>query len=280
MLLKFRAELARALPKHLDADRIARIALTSFRHNHKLAQCDPRSVFAAVIMASQLGLEIGVGGQAYLVPYKDKSGRYECQFVPGWQGLLELMQRTGRADAWTGAVYDGDEFDFCLGDMPYLKHKPSGMLGRELTAVYAVGRKTNSQWPIIEVWPVDKLREHRDRYNRQGEKHYSFENFELYGRKVALLQVLKYLPKSVELQTAIQLQHAADSGSQNLTYRQAIEGTWLPEESETGMVDVEELPTAPSATEDVKDQLKARRGQPNEDIWPPRKKQTPESGAA
>ena len=66
MLKAFLPEIQRALPKHLDGDRMSRIALTAFRRTPKLADCDPRSVFAAVIQASQLGLEPDTLGRAYL----------------------------------------------------------------------------------------------------------------------------------------------------------------------------------------------------------------------
>src|SRR6185437_12910740 len=68
MLERFKGEIARALPRHLDGDRMARIALTSFRSNPRLSKCEPRSVFASIIIASQLGLEPGVMGQCYLIP--------------------------------------------------------------------------------------------------------------------------------------------------------------------------------------------------------------------
>jgi recombination protein RecT len=248
-------------------DRIARIALTSFRRNRKLGECDPRSVFAAVIMAAQLGWEIDLGGQAYLVPYKR-----ECQLVPGWQGLVDLVFRAGKAAVWTGAVYEGDEFDYSLGDLPFLRHRPAGNPHAKLEATYAIGRVHNSTWPVIEVWSVEKLLEHRDRYNRVGKAHYSFEHFEMYGRKVALLQVLKYLPKSAEVQTAIQLDNAASTGSQNLTYAEAIDGTWVPEPPP----DPEPAPVR-SASQEVKEQLKQRRQEAPlseeqvQDIWPPKK---------
>ena len=229
MLKAYQAEIARALPKHLDGDRMARIALTCFRQAPALGKCDPKSVFAAVIMAAQLGLEPGIGGQAYLIPY----GR-ECQFVPGWQGLVDLISRAGRASVWTGAVYEGDEFDYALGDSPYVHHKPCGEDDeRKLTHVYAIGRIDKAQWPVIEVWPIEKVVRHRDRYNKVGGKHYSYKHLEMYGRKVALLQVLKYMPKSVELQTAIALEHSAEQGTQKLDTHTVIEGTWAPvDESE------------------------------------------------
>lgn len=225
MLEKFKAEINRALPKHLSGDRMARIALTCFRSNPKLGQCDPRSVFAAVIMASQLGLEPGIGGSAFLIPY----GR-ECQFVPGWQGLVDLASRAGRSSLWTGAVYAGDEFEYALGDSPYITHRPTALDESvdKLTHVYAVGRVTGSDWPVIEVWPIAKVRAHRDRYNKVGSRHYSHQNLEMYARKVALLQVLKYMPKSSELQTAIALDNAASTGHQRIEVADAIEATWTP----------------------------------------------------
>ena len=228
---------------------MGRIALTCFRKNPKLAQCDARSVFAAVIMASQLGLEPGIAGQGFLVPY----GR-ECQFIPGWQGLIDLTARAGRASIWTGAVYEGDEFDYSLGDSPFVHHKPSGREDK-LTAVYAIGRINGGQWPVIEVWPIAKVLAHRDRYNKVGKLHYSYQNVEMYARKVALMQVLKYMPKSVELQMAMSLDNAAATGSQNLTITDAIEATWVPEETEPSPEPIPQEPVK-TGTEGVKEALK------------------------
>lgn len=227
MLKAFEGEIARALPSHLSADRMSRIALTEFRKNPKLAECDPRSVFAAVIMSSQLGLEIGMQGQSYLVPY----GR-ECQFIPGWKGLVDLVSRAGRANVWTGAVYEGDEFDYGMGDSQWIKHKAGDDHGTgKLLYCYAVGRIRGSEQPIIEVWSVKRLEKHRDKYNKVGKRHYSFEHFEAYGRKIALLRVMDFMPKSAEMQKAIDFSHnvenAANAGvGSTFGVDDAINGTW------------------------------------------------------
>ena len=254
MLKAFLPEIQRALPAHMNAERMSRIALTAFRQNPKLAECDPRSVFASVIMSSQLGLEIGIMGQAYLVPYNKskKVGNQwvktvECQFIAGWQGLADLVSRSGRASVWTGAVYEGDEFDYQMGDQQFIKHKAGDNHGDPsfLTHVYAVGRIKDAQWPVIEVWTVGRIRKHRDRYNKVGEAHYSFtneHNFEMYGRKIALLQVIKYMPKSIELQTALDLDSRAEQGqAQNLDIRDAIAGTYtvVPDDDEPPAVDAQ-----------------------------------------
>jgi len=224
LLDAYKGEVARALPEHLrsNIERYTRLALTCFRLNPKLAECDPRSVFAAVILSSQLGLELGVMGHAYLVPYKG-----EATFVPGWRGYVDLVHRAGRAVCWTGAVFEGDDFEYAMGDAPYVKHKPHGEDDvAKLTHTYAVGRVKGLEWPIIEVFPRVKIERHLKRYNRVGEKHYAHANFEMYARKIALLQVVKYLPASVEIGQLVALEGAADS-SRSVELREAIEGTVL-----------------------------------------------------
>lgn len=222
MLKAYLPEIQRALPQHLNGDRMARIALTAFRRTPKLAECNPASVFAAVIQASQLGLEPDTLGRAFLVPYKG-----ECQFVPGWKGLVDLLNRSGQGTAWTGAVFEGDVFDYGLGDKPFVEHKPMGE-SEKITHVYAVGRQKGSDFPVIEVWKIERVIKHRDRYNKQGDKHYSYKNMEMYARKVVLLQVLKYMPASPELAQAIALNDAAEVGAQKLSVDDAIAGTWQP----------------------------------------------------
>lgn len=220
VLERYKPQLALALPKHLNADRMARLAVTAFSTTPKLQQCTPLSIIGSIMTASQMGLEIGVGGQGFLVPYGQT-----CTFVPGWKGLTDLVSRTGRATVWTGAVFEGDDFDFALGDSPFVKHKPGDEDDpAKLTHVYAIGRVNGSDFPIIEVWRIGKVWKHRNKYNKVGERHYSFRDQEMYARKVPLLQVLKYLPASVELTNAITVANAAETG-------QRVE--WLPNHEPT-----------------------------------------------
>lgn len=211
---KHKNQLSMALPKHLTADRMSRLALTAFNSNKKLQQCDPKSVFGSVVMLSQMGLEIGVMGQAYLVPYNDRKRGMICQPIPGWMGIVDLVARSGRATVWTGAVYEGDEFDYALGSRPFITHKPCGEDNSDkLIYVYACGVvKGMEHMPVIECWPIARVRKHRNKFNKVGDSHYSFGNWEMYARKVPLLQVCKYMPKSIELTAAISADFAHESG--------------------------------------------------------------------
>jgi phage RecT family recombinase len=221
-LQKMRPQLEAALPRHITADRMARIAFTQIRINPALLNCSPDSFYGAIIAAAQLGLEPGVNGQCYLIPYKNT-----CTLVPGWKGYMDLVSRAGRASAWTGVVRKGDLFEFKLGSNPKIEHEPSDDDTGEFTHVYAVGWVKDAPFPIIEVWSRAKVMKHLKQYNRVGDRHYALandNNLEMYARKVALLQVIKYLPMSVELAQASALDLAANDNKQNLTIDMALRG--------------------------------------------------------
>lgn len=244
-MARHKSQIAAALPAHISADRMMRLALTSFSQNTALQKCDLNSIFASVVVASQVGLEIGVGGQGYLVPYKGKA-----TFVPGWQGLVDLVSRAGRATVWTGAVYRGDKFEWALGDNPFVRHQPEGDSDswRDISHVYAIGRVNGSQYPVIEVWTMDRVVRHLNKFNKVGTSHYALtndgQNMEMYARKVALLQVLKYMPKSIEVMRAMDVANAVDSGK-NFTFDGDIV---VIDESEPSQAEPREQSSFPDGT--------------------------------
>jgi recombination protein RecT len=230
-LAKLKPQMALALPKHMNVERMARLVLTAFSSNSKLAECTPQSVAASIMTAAQLGLEPNINGQGYLIPYKGT-----CTFVPGWKGLVDLANRGGRCTVWTGAVYRGDEFDYALGDRPFVTHKPGDECVESfesLLYVYAIGRIKGQDVPVIEVWRKGKVMRHLELFNKVGEKHYALKdnmlNFEMYARKIPLLQVLKYMPQSIELTAAMEASRAADEG-RTITIDSA---TWVTTDNPT-----------------------------------------------
>ena len=206
---KLKPQLALALPKHLTADRMARLALSEFSKNDKLQACDPKSIAASIMAAGTMGLEIAVDGQGFLVPY----GR-TCTFVPGWKGLVDLVNRSGNATVYTGVIFADQKYRFTDGSRRELEvlNETDLEAPDDITHAYAVGWVKGASIPVIELWRVSKVAKHRDKYNKQGTKHYSYRDWEMYARKVVLLQVLKYMPKSIELQRALAANDAAEAG--------------------------------------------------------------------
>lgn len=206
---KLKPQLALALPRHLNPDRMARLAVTAFSTTPKLQECDPKSIAASIMTAGQLGLEPGVNGAGFLVPY----GR-TCTFVPGWKGLVDLVSRSGRGTVYTGVIFKDQQYTFTDGARRDLViHNETDMDAPEdITHAFAIGWVKDAAMPIIELWTVEKIRKHRDKYNKVGKSHYSFRDFEMYARKIPLLQVLKYMPSSTELSNAIDISNAAEAG--------------------------------------------------------------------
>ncbi len=82
---QFKKQLALAVPKHLNAERMARIAATEVRKNKALLNTEPTSFLGSVMQAAQLGLEPGSAlGQAYLqLPNRKQKHRSLCsRFCP------------------------------------------------------------------------------------------------------------------------------------------------------------------------------------------------------
>lgn len=229
---RMKPQITAALPKHLNADRMVRIAFTELRKTPKLQECHPITTLGAIITLSQLGLEPGVLGQAYLVPFNNKrKGVLECQAIPGWKGYVDLVSRAGRASVATGGVREGDEFDYDLGSKPFVHYKKAKEFDPEAPFIYfwSSGLINGAAYPTIEVWTAKEVEAHRDRFNRIGRDHYSFQHWGMYGRKIPLLQVVKYMPVSVELQQPMGQTMSLDQHSEagkSIDMSQAATGSW------------------------------------------------------
>lgn len=119
--------MSQALPKHMDIDRLMRLTMTTIRTTPELRQADVGSLLGGVMQAAQLGLEPGLLGQCYLLPFKNKKKEItEVQFIIGYKGMIDLARRSGHIQSiYAHAVYENDDFEYELGLNPKLKHTPS-----------------------------------------------------------------------------------------------------------------------------------------------------------
>lgn len=215
-----RPEIERVLPRHLSGDRITRIVLTEVRKNPKLAQTDPNSFFGALLTAAALGLEPGVNGQAYLVPY----GK-ECQLIIGYQGLVDLFWRHPLAKRLSAeAVYENDHFAYDKGLNMRLEHEPKldGDRGK-IIGYYAIAELSTGgiNYEYLTAEQVKTLRG-----GKVGTSGGIVDVANWMERKTVLKQVLKLMPKSAELATAIR----ADETIGSMAVGKAIAtGDGLPE---------------------------------------------------
>jgi phage RecT family recombinase len=125
MLTRYQDEFIRALPKTIDPQRFMRIALTTWRNDHRLGECDPVSFAGAVLECAQLGLIPDMSlGQVYFLPWwNSKTECREVQLMIGYKGFVTLILRTGEiTDVNAQVVYEKDRFDFEYGTKAFLAH--------------------------------------------------------------------------------------------------------------------------------------------------------------
>ena len=213
---KIKAQMALALPKHMTADRLARIATTEMRRVPALANCSPESFLGAIMQCAQLGIEPSNSlGHAYLIPFgngKDKQGRANVQLIIGYRGMIDLARRSGQIVSLSArAVYENDEFSYEYGLHEDLTHKPSedGNTGK-LTHVYAVARLKDGgiQFEVMSRAQVDAIRAQ----SKAGNSGPWQTHYEEMAKKTVIRRLFKYLPVSIEIQKAVGLDEQAEAG--------------------------------------------------------------------
>lgn len=201
---QFKKQLALAVPKHLSADRMARIAATELRKTPDLLDTTPASFMGAVMQSAQLGLEPGSAlGQAYLVPFnkKDqKTGKWykECQLILGYRGMIDLARRSGQVLSLSAfAVHEGDDFSYQLGLHPDIHHVPScdaGRIKKPIIFVYAVANLKGGgcQFEVMSRAEVEAVK------TEAKSKNVWDKYFEAMALKTVIRRLFKYLPVSIE----------------------------------------------------------------------------------
>ena len=217
LLQKMKNEIARCLPKHLTPERMSRIALTELRKIPKLQECDPLSFIAALMQAAQLGLEPGVLGQCYLIPFKNnRTGKYECTFMPGYRGFLDLARRSGQIVSLVArSVYSNDVFEYEFGLKENITHKPAMDERGELKAVYAVAllKDGGHQFEVMSKREVDEIRKH---HSKAGDNGPWVTHYDEMAKKTVLRKLFKWLPCSTEMQKAVSLDEQQAIGIQDI----------------------------------------------------------------
>jgi recombination protein RecT len=222
VLLKMKDQIALALPKHMDRDRLLRVVLTTVQRTPAILSCTQHSVLAAIMQSAQLGLEPdSTLGHCYLIPYGN-----HCQLIIGYKGLIELARRSGVVSSVRAHIVQaGDLFEYELGLTPKLRHVPQdvlelndrqqrekilGALGNVnpnmLVAAYAViDLKDGGQhFEVVTKSFVDRIRA-VSQSGRSASSPWATWEDQMW-RKTAIKQGLKYVPLSPEdkLSTALQ----------------------------------------------------------------------------
>jgi len=213
----FRAALPSTVAKYLTPERLTKITLSAISRSPLLLECTPESVLRSVMDAASLGLEPtgGVLGHAYLVPYRNnKTNKREAQLIVGYRGLIDLAHRSEKLiDIEAHAVHEHDYFRLEYGRDPKLEHKPKldgppGQLVGAYCVATLVGGRKHCEWMSLEEIIVI-----RDRSRARDDGPWKTD-FEEMAKKTVVRRCAKYLPMSTELVRALEVEDAAETGTE------------------------------------------------------------------
>lgn len=253
LLEQRKGEIAKMLPKHLNAERLMKVAQIAATTTPALAKCDVPSLVGAIGQCAQMGLEPNtVLGHAYLVPFntkrKDASGQEKwvnsVQVIIGYKGLIDLARRSGQIVSIAAhEVCEQDQFELVYGLDERLTHTPALGERGEVIGFYAVAKLKDgghafefmSATQVLAIRDKSQGWQQAVKFKKQDAHPWSAHFIEM-GRKTAIRRLAKFLPLSIEFQTAAALDEmAAQHKDQHLD--SAIEGDFFIAPDDEGMVE-------------------------------------------
>lgn len=179
----------------------------------QLKQADAMTVVGSAMVAATLQLSVvPTLGQCYILPYKNtKKGITEAQFQIGYLGLVQLCMRSGQfkriiaVPVHEGELVSGDEFN---EDWVFDKSKK---VSENVIGYYAKFVLVNG-FEKAAYWTAEKVEAHAARYSQAYRKGWDStwkSDFDSMACKTVLKSILKYAPKSIEMQNILRFDQAA-----------------------------------------------------------------------
>lgn len=174
--------------------------------NPQLRRAEPMSIIGAAMVAATMQLQvIPTLGQCYIIPYGSKA-----QFQIGYLGLLQLCQRSGQfkkilaAPVHEGEYVSGDEFneDYVFDRK---QRKTDKVIG------YMAKFELLNGFTKVAYWDIDKVKAHATKFSQAFRSGYNSpwkSDFDAMALKTVLKSILKFAPKSIEMQNAVAFDQA------------------------------------------------------------------------
>lgn len=172
-LVNRRDEFVKALGPGVDADVFIEVCTTAYLANKDLQKAHPVSLYSALRKAAQLRLRPD-GEEGYVEVWYDKEDRcYKATFHPMYKGLIRTLTRGGQVQMVDAQVVrTGDDFDYRLGDDPFIRHKPERDPDKrgEIDYCYAIFYLANGLKlrEVMSREEMDDLRENAKARRREG----------------------------------------------------------------------------------------------------------------
>jgi len=192
-------KLLELLPGNIDQDRFLRNVSSQVKMNPAIQRCRPDTIINSIIRATHLGLDIGVLGSAWIVPYGD-----QANLVIGYAGLIDLANRSGTVNAiHSGVVRQNDYYKRTEDNFShdYDAFASTETRGPVVGCYCLVDLKNGSRQ--IETMNLEDIEQVRSG-SRSGNNGPWVQYFEEMSKKSVIRRALKRIKLSPELQEAIQ----------------------------------------------------------------------------
>jgi len=179
----------------------AKTAIQTHVQKDRLEKADRNSLYLAIKKSASDGL-MPDNREAALVVYGD-----QVQYQPMVQGLVKMARQSGEIESINSeVVYENDEFylnyDF---DGVKFKHSPDWKSERGKPCLVWASVKLKSGEIIARAYPKERIMQIATRSKQSG--NYNPEtgkDWEEFWRKAAIRNILKYAPKSTQLDAILE----------------------------------------------------------------------------
>jgi recombination protein RecT len=265
-----RATLRAILPKHIDPDRVVKIALHVYMNKPELHSCTTESMVRSTLQCAELGLDPSpLLQEVAFVPFKNKrkvkDGNVfkevevpEVQMMPMYLGLIKLAKQTGEiSDIYAVEVDESEASDEYFrverGTTNTIFHRQRFDKERKnvLFAAYSVVKFKDGthHFEVMGRSQIDAIRE-RSKAKDNGPWVTDYTEM---GKKTVLRRNMKTVPKSPEkpLAAAIQADTAAETGTAFTTELSTAFDEAVEQQQEAGQAAPQLEAAKPSAREQM-----------------------------
>jgi len=193
----FSPEIKAVLPAHVNLDAFKRVVITAVQNNRELLSADKKTFFSACLECAKQGL-LPDGKEGALVSFGGEGKEVKTvSFMPMVEGIIKQIWRSDKIKYLSAnAVYENDEFDYCLGDAEHIVHKPAMSNRGEVIAAYAIVKNLKDEYirTVLTKEEIEKLH----KCSRTKDKFFWNNWYDQMAIKSAIHRLSKKLDLSVE----------------------------------------------------------------------------------
>jgi len=194
--------------RYLTPERLVKLALVMVSRVPAIRECSQLSVVSELMTCARLGLEPGVEGGRWLVPFRNKkAGTTDLVGITDYRGLIDIARRSGEVLAVHADVRrEVDVWEYWIdasgATLVHLRHQRAEGERGVIKGAYAIVKLRNGEAQAAYL-PLDEINaiKARSKSARDGGGPWN-DDWEAMAKKTALRRLYNLLPKTPEISDA------------------------------------------------------------------------------